>query len=59
MVARELLGLKVDGYETGGSRIVSMEKIEMRRNQVYRLARPQHRVIKLPALLRRLLHIRH
>jgi hypothetical protein len=35
------------------------KKIEIRRNQVYRLERRPHRGVKLPALLRRLLHRRH
>jgi len=43
----------------GGNATVAMEKIEIRHNQVYRLAlRHRRRPKRLAALLRRLLHKR-
>ena len=57
-VARTLMP-SLDDCVSGGNTFLTMEKIEIRHNQVYRLARRQTRALKLKTLLRRLLQRRH
>ena|SRR5215469_7702677 len=54
-----LHALVKDRALSGRQRIITMRKIEIQHNQVYRLARRQRRLQKLAALLRRVLHKLH